>query len=191
VSLPDQQLWRKKFGCYTATTMRCSHPDCCVGPARGFKDSLEQRSDIGLGSGDGPKDLAATSIVAYGCATSRGFFRRRSAAGAAPAPQTASARTAVLAAGSAQASTDRSTANRHRVHHNRSSRTETAEASAHLAEQRTTWQSSTAANPSRDMPATRPAIRTKRRVLPASSAARLASAFLSRRNRPAPLDLNF
>ena len=31
-----------------------------VGPAHGFKGSLDQRGDVGLGPGDGAKDLAAT-----------------------------------------------------------------------------------------------------------------------------------
>ena len=31
-----------------------------VGPARGFQGSLYQRGDVGLGPGDGAKDLAAT-----------------------------------------------------------------------------------------------------------------------------------
>jgi hypothetical protein len=31
-----------------------------VGPAHGFQGSLDQRSDVGLGPGDGAKDLAAT-----------------------------------------------------------------------------------------------------------------------------------
>ena len=60
------QNWRfryshvRQYSAQTRTTVGESGHLGGVGPAHGFEGSLDQRGEIGLGPGDGAKDLAAT-----------------------------------------------------------------------------------------------------------------------------------
>ena len=65
-STPTVQNWRFRYSrigqnrAQTRTTVGKSGHLGGVGPAHGFQGPLDQRGDVGLGPGDGAKDLAAT-----------------------------------------------------------------------------------------------------------------------------------